>query len=90
MKANIFVSGFVQGVGFRRFVRRMAKIHGLQGWVKNLPDGRVEATFSGEKEIIEKVIEKLWEGPYFSDVKNIDVEWSDGTEEEFIEFTILK
>ena len=57
MVAHVFISGFVQGVGFRQFVKRSAIKLGLTGWVKNLSDNRVEAVFAGTKEQIEKTIE---------------------------------
>ena len=48
-KARVFISGFVQGVGFRQYIKRFAKQIGIKGLVRNLPDGRVEAIFLGEK-----------------------------------------
>ncbi|MEK7558798.1 MAG: acylphosphatase [Patescibacteria group bacterium] len=89
MTANVFISGFVQGVGFRQFVKRTAREFFLKGWVKNLADGRVEAEFYGEKDVIEKTIDKLWKGTFLSEVKNIDIEWLDG-EKESEEFIILR
>ncbi|OGH21485.1 MAG: hypothetical protein A2958_01485 [Candidatus Levybacteria bacterium RIFCSPLOWO2_01_FULL_38_13] len=89
MVVHVFISGFVQGVGFRQFVKRTAKNFGFKGWVRNLPDGRVEALFSGEKEKIEKTVEALWKGPFLSEVKNIVVEKEEGSEE-FKDFEIIK
>ncbi len=85
MTAHVFITGFVQGVGYRYFVKKIAKELGLRGWVKNLPDGRVQAEFYGEKEKIEKAIEKLWEGTFLSKVRNIDIDWIDaeGSHDEF-------
>lgn len=77
MVARVFISGFVQGVRFRDFVKKTAVSLDLTGFVKNLPDTRVEAFFCGDKAVIEKAIGELWKGTYFSDVKNIDVEWTD-------------
>lgn len=76
MQAHVFVSGFVQGVGFRQFVKKTAIRLNLKGWVKNLPDGRVEAIFQGDKNSIEKMIEECDKGPFLAEVKNIVVEWS--------------
>lgn len=89
MTANIFISGFVQGVGFRNFVKYIAKKFSLKGWVRNLPDGRVEAQFYGEKDVIGKAIDRLWKGTFLSEVKNIDVEWLDD-EKESEEFVVLR
>lgn len=77
MTAHVFVFGFVQGVGYRQAVKRKARSLGLSGWVKNLIDGRVEATFCGPKETIEEIIEYCKKGPFFSEVKHVDVEWED-------------
>lgn len=90
MTANVFISGFVQGVGFRQFVKNTAKKFGLKGWVKNLSDGRVEAEFYGDKEIIEKAVESLWKGNFLSGVKSIDIEWIDKDEKNYSEFVILR
>lgn len=75
-QAHLFVSGFVQGVGFRRFVRHHALKLGLTGWTKNLPDNRIEALFQGTKEQIEKIISICEKGPFLSEVKDVVVEWS--------------
>ena len=88
MVAHVFVSGFVQNVGYRQFVKEIARQIGLTGWVKNIPGGRVEALFSGSKDKIEKAIEQLWEGPFLSEVKSVDVEWPGDKESNFTIFEI--
>ncbi|OGZ35068.1 MAG: hypothetical protein A2815_01130 [Candidatus Portnoybacteria bacterium RIFCSPHIGHO2_01_FULL_40_12b] len=80
MIANVFITGFVQGVGFRRFVKKQAVKLGLTGWVKNLPDNRVEALFSGSQETIEKIISICKKGPFLSEVKDVEVLWDQGSE----------
>lgn len=75
MQAHVFISGFVQGVGFRQFIKRKAKEFGLTVWIKNLSDGRVEALFEGSRDRIEEVISLCREGPFLSEVKNVEVEW---------------
>lgn len=87
-QAHIYVSGFVQGVGFRAYVRSKSRKLGLTGWVRNLSDGRVEAIIQGEKEAIEKVLNHTKRGSFFSKVKNVVVEWEDAAEE-FLEFKKL-
>lgn len=77
MNARIFISGFVQGIGFRHFIRSKAESLSLSGWVKNLPDGRVEVLFQGPEEKIEKAIKECNKGPFLSEVKDIVVEWED-------------
>ena len=86
--ARIYILGFVQGVGFRGFVKSKAKKLGLKGWVKNLPDGRVEAVFQGPKEQIEKLIKICEKGTFFSDVKSVALEWE--KEDNYNDFQILK
>lgn len=81
MTAKVLVSGFVQGVRYRKFVEKKAKEIGLKGWVKNLPDTRVEAYFSGDKDKIEKIVENLWEGSFLSQVKSVNIEWEENGEE---------
>ena len=77
MQAHIFIVGFVQGVGFRQFVKSNARKLNLTGWVKNLPDGRVEALVSGDKEIVEKLIKTIEKGSFFSEVRSVQIEWDD-------------
>ncbi|MBI2613432.1 MAG: acylphosphatase [Candidatus Levybacteria bacterium] len=88
MTARVFISGFVQGVGFRGFVEHHASKLGLTGWVKNLEDNRVEVLFQGSKEQIEKAISLCKKGPFLSEVKDVVVEWEDSTTETFKNFEI--
>lgn len=76
-RAHIFVSGLVQGVFFRSNTAKKAKELRLTGWVTNLPDGRVEATFEGEKEKIEKILEWAKRGPEWARVDKIEIEWEE-------------
>lgn len=87
-QAHLYISGFVQGVGYRAYVRSKAKKLGLFGWVRNLSDNRVEAVLQGEKEKIEKLLKLCNRGPFFAKVSNIVVDWEDLTEE-FSEFKKL-
>ena len=88
-QAHIFISGFVQGVGYRAFVRKNAKKMGLFGWVQNLPDRRVEAVLQGEKEAIEKLIKILERGSFLSEVKNIVIEWEEA-DKQYLDFQIYR
>jgi acylphosphatase len=53
-RAHVFVTGRVQGVFFRSATKYNADRHDVEGWVRNLPDGRVEAVFEGEKDAVQK------------------------------------
>ncbi len=77
MQAHIFISGFVQGVGYRQFVKHNAKKRSILGWVRNLPDGRVEAVLQGAKENIETLITSCRKGPFLSEVDTVEVVFED-------------
>ncbi len=79
--AHIFISGFVQGVGFRQFIRHHAQKLGITGWVKNLPDARVEAFFQGTKKNIDHMISLCKKGTIVSEVENVYVDWEDTTQQ---------
>jgi len=87
MLARIFIHGFVQGVGYRQFVKSNAERLGLTGFIRNLPDGSVEAVFCGEKKTIEQMLDHCKKGPFLSEVENVQVTWENG-KEDFTDFTI--
>jgi len=72
---HVLISGEVQAVGFRSYVKRTAEQLGLKGWVKNLQDGRVEAVFEGKKQDIEQILDSCRKGLEFSRVDKVDIEW---------------
>lgn len=86
-KAHVFISGYVQGVGFRHFVRKNAEKLGLKGFVHNLEDGRVEALFEGPKKEVDKMIAICQKGPFLSSVKNLELTEEEG-EGEFAIFEV--
>ena len=69
---SFIVNGRVQGVGFRYFVVREAQALGLAGWVRNLPDGRVEVLVSGDPGLVDAIEERLLQGPPYARVSNIE------------------
>jgi acylphosphatase len=71
---RIFVSGKVQGVGYRFSTRQQAQKLGINGWVSNLPDGRVEAVLAGDRPAVEQMIQWCRVGPAAAVVKNITFE----------------
>ena len=72
-RVHVFISGKVQGVFFRSSTKDMAKKSGLFGWVRNLPDGRVEAVFEGKKDSIEKMLDWCRKGPEYAKVMEVEV-----------------
>lgn len=85
LQAHVYVAGFVQGVGFRAYVRSKARKIGVTGWVRNLSDGRVEAILQGDKKKIHQVLRFCNRGPFFARVNDVVVDWEEQTEE-FLEF----
>ena len=72
-RAHVFIFGRVQGVWFRSYTQAEAKKLGVKGWVRNLPDGRVEAVFEGEDEAIDKMIAWCHKGSPYSEVTKVEV-----------------
>lgn len=79
VRAHVFISGRVQGVFFRSGTRDEARRAKVFGYVRNLPDGRVEALFEGEKSSVGKMV--LWckDGPPGSQVDHVDTSWEQYT-----------
>jgi acylphosphatase len=73
VRSHIFVSGNVQGVFFRQETRDRARTRGVAGWVKNLPDGRVEAVFEGPEVVVEQMVEWCRQGPRWAEVADVEV-----------------
>jgi len=76
-KVYLLLSGQVQGVFFRASTRVKAKNLRISGWVKNLPDGKVEIVAEGEKEKLEELISWARKGPITAKVENIEIEWQE-------------
>jgi len=74
-RAHVFVSGRVQGVWFRASTRDKAEALFINGWVRNLPDGRVEAVFEGDDEKVKEMVEWCRRGPPLAHVDRMDVEY---------------
>lgn len=72
-RRHVTVYGFVQGVGFRFAVERAARTRRVAGWVRNRPDGTVEAVFEGEPDDVEALVDFCRLGPRGSDVERVDV-----------------
>jgi acylphosphatase len=87
-RAHVFVSGRVQGVFFRQKTRQQAESLGVTGFVRNLPDGRVEAVFEGEEKAVKALVEYCHHGPSYAEVAKVDIVWKD-YRGEFIGFMTL-
>ena len=74
-RAHVLITGMVQGVFFRAYTRDEARVRGLRGWVRNLPDGRVEAVFEGERPTIDDMLTWCHKGPPYAYVQEVKVSW---------------
>ena len=74
-RAHVFVSGRVHGVFFRSETKHEADSRNVTGWVRNLPDARVEAVFEGEAEAVKALVEFCKLGPSSARVTNVDLTW---------------
>jgi acylphosphatase len=81
-RAHVVVRGSVQGVFFRAETRDRARSLGLAGWVRNAPDGTVEAAFEGHDERVELMVEWCRRGPAGARVEDVDVAWVEPEGEE--------
>ncbi len=86
LQAHITISGYVQGIGFRQFIKSKARQLGITGWVRNTPEGKVEAVLQGDKEKIEQLILLCKKGPFLAEVKKVEMLWEEGRA--FTEFLI--
>ena len=86
IKARVLYSGTVQGVGFRYTAQRMAAQRGVAGWVKNLPDGRVEILGEGPREAITQLLEDI-DGHFKNYIRSTEVTYG-GAEGRYKDFRI--
>ncbi len=73
-RVHVYISGRVQGVWFRAYTKEEAERLGLKGWVRNLPDGRVEAVFEGDEEAVEAMVRWCQVGSPHSKVTGVEVQ----------------
>lgn len=78
-RLTLLVTGRVQGVGYRAFVRRQALDFGLAGYAENLSDGRVEVVAEGDRQDLEGFLIKLKTGPSHADVTALEQAWGEVT-----------
>ncbi len=72
VRVHLFISGLVQGVGYRAAAMQTARRLGLSGWVRNLPDGRVEAVAEGEREAVDAFVAWCRHGPPAARVEAVE------------------
>ena len=73
-RVHVFVTGEVQGVNFRQEIADKANEQGVVGWVRNLPDGRVEAVLEGPRDEVYRVVGLCRAGPKGARVNNVQVD----------------
>jgi acylphosphatase len=73
IRRRVVVEGHVQGVFFRDSTRQLAEREGVAGWVRNRPDGAVEAVFEGEEDAVERLVRFAREGPRGAHVERVEV-----------------
>lgn len=74
VRRRVVVRGFVQGVGYRYSTAAAARAHGVAGWVRNNPDGSVEAVFEGDAATVERMVRWCQRGPGGAEVTVVEVE----------------
>ncbi len=73
IRKHVWFRGRVQGVFFRAFTREQAEQLGVKGWVRNLPDGRVEAVFEGTEDAVHELLRRCQEGPPLAHVEGVEI-----------------
>jgi len=72
-RLHCWIEGRVQGVAFRAYTQYQAHLLGVSGWVRNLPDGRVEAVFEGDDAAVEAMVKWCRQGPPAARVTAVEV-----------------
>lgn len=89
VRAHAYVSGKVQGVGFRAFVQMQANNRALHGWVRNRTEGEVELEVEGPQASVHTFLQALHKGPPLSQVLQVMVDWKDPNRQN-VGFQILR
>lgn len=71
---QVMIAGRVQGVGYRAWVEHQARVHGLEGWVRNRRDGSVEALFAGPRDVVSEMVARCRRGPSSARVESVQEE----------------
>jgi len=86
-RVNVLISGIVQGVNFRRYTQMTARQLGVNGWVRNLADGRVEACLDGDAEAVDDMLDWCRSGPPAARVDSLEIR-EDSSSCDFSDFSI--
>ena len=89
VRVHAIITGRVQGVSYRYYASREADALGLTGWVRNLPDGNVEAVFEGPRDVVRQMLDWCHQGPPEAAVSDVQVAWEDPSGE-FSDFSIRR
>jgi acylphosphatase len=87
VQARLLITGFVQGVGFRRFIQKQAQEMIVGGWVRNMPEGGVEVLLQGERQEVEMLIDACHKGPFLAEVEEVEIIW-EGITQEYADFSV--
>jgi len=87
-RIHLVIRGHVQGVGFRWFVERAARLHGLSGWVRNNPDGTVECEAEGIRHELELFLHEIRTADHPAQVAAVKEHWEDGITQWYTSFEI--
>lgn len=87
---HLEVAGRVQGVGFRWFVKELAREHSIAGWVRNLSSGNMEVAASGSEEAVQALLDAVRQGPPGAEVRQLIMLSPQGVVELPLPFTVLK
>ncbi|NTU80558.1 MAG: acylphosphatase [Chloroflexales bacterium] len=82
VRAHVLISGRVQGVSFRAYARDRAREASVEGWVRNLSDGRVEMVFEGTRPAVQRLVSWCYSGPTHAQVEKVEVAWEEPTGKE--------
>lgn len=84
---RLYLSGVVQGIFFRAFVKENAEKYNVKGFVRNLEDGRIEVFLEGDLESVDKMIELCQKGPKYSQIQGVEIK--EEKLQDFREFKVL-
>ncbi len=76
-RIHVWISGRVQGVGYRAHTESMALSLGINGWVRNLRTGQVEAVFEGSEAVVDRMVQWCYRGSPAAQVDQVDVQEED-------------